>query len=213
MTFPTLRDLRAASLTAAALSLTVPARAESPSPPPESPYTLRPSVMAGLLQWVAFGGANVAAQLKVGRVVFEYSHGQALDLAYLSTATLKPQEREEGVGVRMPWTTGGGAGLQLTPSLHALVELKAHRFEITAKDRNQIARYTSFTAGVGVFYDVYLAGGFFIQPVVRWWPTVGSTYRASDSTFRRGDGSSYTLPRHEDAFIVNVNVGYTFSGI
>ena len=196
-------------LVAAVVSPTTPALADGPA----DPYTLRPSVMAGLLQWIAFGGGNLAGQVKVGRAVLEYSHGQALDFSRSGGFALSQRERDEGAKAGMRWTTGGGAGLQITPRLHVLIEVKAHRVELTARDRNQVAAYTAYTVGPGIFYDLYVAGGFFVQPNVRYWPTVASTYKRADATFVRADGTSYTLPRHDNPLFVNVNVGCTFAGL
>src|SRR5262245_59980293 len=127
-------------------------------------YTTRPSVMAGLGQWIVFGGGNLAAQLKIDHFVFEYSHGQGLDLNRFGGFALKAAERDAGVSVFVPWTTGGGAGYQITPELHALIEVKAHRFEVRGFDRNLRIAYTTFSVGPGVFYDIYLYRGLFVQP-------------------------------------------------
>src|SRR5258706_8506856 len=167
--------------------LTLPqiARAESSSPPFEIPmaaappsddYALRPSVMVGLSQWIFWGGGNIAGQVKLGRWVFEYSHGQALQFERIGGFAMTRDEREAGVSVSMPWTTGGGVGLQITPHLHALIELKAHRYEVRGYDPQQVAKYTSFSVGPGVFYDIYLYKGLFVQPNLRFWPTVASSY-------------------------------------
>jgi hypothetical protein len=188
------------------------ASAAPPEPAPaRGPYSTRGSVMAGLNQWLLFGGGNIAGQLKVGRwFVAELSHGQQLNLGRVSFA-LTEAERDAGVSVVMPWTTGGGVGLQITPNLHVLLELKAHRYEVRGFDRNQSTSYTSFTVGPGVFYDLYLYQGFFIQPSARWWPTVASTY--DEATFDTKAGGSYTHSRHDLTPFVNLNIGWTMTGI
>jgi len=184
---------------------------EAEAPPVHNPYTTRGSVMAGLNQWLLFGGGNIAGQLKVGRwLVLELSHGQRLDLGKVSFGRTKA-ERDAGVSVEMPWTTGGGAGIQITPNLHVLLELKAHRYEVRGFDRNEVTRYTSFTVGPGVFYDIYLYKGFFIQPSARWWPTVASTY--DKASFSREGGGTYTHERHDLTPFVNLNIGWTMTGI
>jgi hypothetical protein len=164
-------------------------------------------------QWLLFGGGNVAAQLKAGRFVVEYSHGHALRLDRIAALTLTNAERGADVGVEMIWTTGGGVGVQITPNLHLLVEAKAHRYEITsAADAGKLA-YTTFTVGPGVFYDIYLYKGLFVQPSLRWWPTVASTYD-DNGELRAKDGSTYRHERHDLLVpFANVNVGYTFTGI
>lgn len=181
--------------------------------PPSRGFTTRPSVMAGLGQWIVFGGGNVAVQLKVGRFAFEYSHGQALDYDRLGGFAKSSDERDAGVSLFCPWTTGGGMGFQITPSLHALVEVKAHRYELTGADSRETLRYTTFSIGPGVFYDLYLYKGLFVQPSIRFWPTVASTLAEGKSTVRRADGTPYQHESHSLGFFANVSLGWTFAGI
>jgi hypothetical protein len=178
--------------------------------PAADPYALRPSVMLGLMQWLAFGGGNIAAQLKFGRWVAEYSHGQALQFERVPALALTAEERAAGVAVGMPWTTGGGFGVQLTPELHVLLEAKVHRY-LVQDDFGHQQSYTSFTLGPGIFYDLYLYRGLFIQPNLRWWPTVASSY-AAHGDLLAADGSAYHHERHDLLPFLNVNIGWTFSG-
>jgi hypothetical protein len=177
---------------------------------PSDSYTLRPSVMLGLMQWAAFGGGNIAAQLKFGHWVAEYSHGQALQFERLGGLGLNADERSAGVSVGMPWTTGGGFGYQITPELHVLIELKLHRYRV-ADDAGHELGYTSVTVGPGIFYDLYLYKGLFVQPNLRWWPTVASSFD-SGRTLTADDGSAYRPDRHDLLPFVNVNLGWTFDG-
>jgi hypothetical protein len=172
------------------------------------PYRFRPSVMAGVTQWTLWGGGNVAAQAKVGRLVFEYSHGQGLHLDRVAALGLTGAERDAGTKVGMTWTTGGGVGFQITPNLHLMLEAKAHRYEARGALGTDVS-YTSFTVGPGVFYDLYLYKGLFVQPNLRWWPTVASTYD-DKGVLARADGSTYVHERHDLLPFVNVNVGWTF---
>ncbi len=173
-------------------------------------WTMRPSVMSGLGQWVIFGGGNLAAQLKVGRFVVEYSHGQALDYDRLGGFAKSSADRDADLSVFSPWTTGGGMGFQITPALHVLVEMKAHRYEV--KGRGDELRYTTFSIGPGIFYDLYLYKGLFVQPSLRFWPNVASTLD-DGSTLRRQDGTPARHEAHAIGFFMNVNVGWTFSGV
>jgi len=182
------------------------------SAPAPDPYAVRPSVMIGLGQWILWGGGNIATQVKVGRWAFEYSHGQALQFDRLSGFAMTHDEREAGVSVSAPWTTGGGFGFQITPHLHALIEVKAHRYEVRGYDPQQVARYTTFSVGPGVFYDIYLYKGLFLQPNMRFWPTVASSYDGA-ARFTRPDGSTYQHERHDLGFFMNVNLGWTFTGV
>lgn len=171
------------------------------------PYRTRPSVMMGLGQWIVFGGGNVAAQLKRGHFVFEYSHGQALDYSRVSFAQTAA-ENDAGVEVHSPWTTGGGFGYQITPKLHVLLEVKAHHYKVRDVVGGK-SEYTTFTVGPGIFYDFYLTDHLFVQPNLRWWPTVASTYDR-DIELMSADGSTYKHERHDLPPFMNVNLGWTF---
>lgn len=177
------------------------------APPRLDPYRTRPSVMLGLGQWIVFGGGNVAAQLKRGRFVFEYSHGQALDFSRISFSQTSA-ENDAGVEVTAPWTTGGGFGYQITPKLHVLLELKAHHYQVRDVAGGK-TEYTTFTAGPGIFYDFYLTRNLFLQPNLRWWPTIASTYDREASLMAE-DGGTYKHERHDLPPFVNMNLGWTF---
>lgn len=179
----------------------------APAAPRLEPYRTRPSVMLGLGQWIAFGGGNVAAQVKRGRLVFEYSHGQALDFSRVRYAQTSA-ENDAGVEVTSPWTTGGGFGYQITPKLHLLVELKAHHYKVRDVAGGAV-EYTTFTVGPGLFYDLYLTEHLFLQPNLRYWPTFASTYDG-DAALMAKDGSTYRHERHDFLPFVNVNLGWTF---
>lgn len=203
---------RAVSMSSSSAAGTAPSAAASAAPavlaaPRLDPYRTRPSVMLGLGQWIVFGGGNVAAQLKRGRFVFEYSHGQALDFSRVSFSQTSA-ENDAGVEVTAPWTTGGGFGYQITPKLHVLLELKAHHYQVRDVAGGK-TEYTTFTAGPGIFYDFYLTKNLFLQPNLRWWPTIASTYDR-EATLMAEDGGTYKHERHDLPPFVNMNLGWTF---
>jgi hypothetical protein len=170
------------------------------------------SAMLGLQQWLLMGGANVAVQYKTGRWAFEYSHGQALRLnRFPGRLALTSGERNAGLQIDVPWTTGGGVGLRLTRNLHALIEVKAHRFEISGPDRNQRLSYTTFSIGPGLFYDLHLWRGLFLQPAVRWWPNVADTLDEGQApAFTAADGTRYQPAARSFGFFVNASLGWNF---
>jgi hypothetical protein len=170
------------------------------------------SALLGLQQWLLMGGANVAVQYKTGRWVFEYSHGQALRLnRFPGRLALTGAERNAGVQIDVPWTTGGGVGLRLTRNLHALVEVKAHRYEVSGTDRNRRLSYTTFSVGPGLFYDLHLWRGLFLQPAVRWWPNVADTLEESKvPAFTASDGTRYVPGARSFGFFVNASLGWNF---
>jgi hypothetical protein len=53
-------------------------------------------------------------------------------------------------------------------------------------------RFGSSWEGLGVFYEIRIWRGLFIQPSLRWWPTVASTFK-NGSTLRSADGTSVTM--------------------
>lgn len=57
---------------------------------------------------------------------------------------------------------------------------------------------------------IYLYEGLFIQPNLRWWPTLASSH--DGGTLRAADGNAYRHERHELLPFVNVNLGWTFAG-
>jgi hypothetical protein len=185
----------------------------APASPPVASHTelkTQFSVMAGLTQWLLFRGGNLALELKVGRLVFEASHGQGLDLNQLPGLALTAAERGAGAHVLVPWTTGFGVGFRVTENFHLLVEAKAHHYEVTGRDRNSEVDYTTFSVGPGAFYSIYLYEGLFLEPTVRWWPNVASTLSGNHAVIRQSDGTTYDHAAHDFGLFANVSLGYTF---
>ena len=200
-------------------ALSAPALAEAPAKPDAaSPTSAEPrrgleqkfSVMAGLSQWLLFRGGNLALEYKTGRLAFELSHGQGLDLNQVGGFALSSAERDAGTRVRVPWTTGFGVGYRVTENLHLLVEFKAHHYEVRANEGANAVNYTTFSIGPGAFYSIYLTKRLFLQPNLRFWPNVASTLNDNRVMLERCDGSSYEHRAHDFGFFGNVNLGYSF---
>jgi hypothetical protein len=168
------------------------------------------SAMAGLAQWTVLRGGNIAVEYKVGRFAFEVSHGQGLDLNQLDGFFLTSVEREAGAQVRVPWTTGFGVGYRITENLHALIEFKAHHYEVSSRDPAATASYTTFSIGPGVFYSFYIYKGLFLEPNLRFWPNVASTLADNKVALREPDGTTYMHQAHDFGFFANMNLGYSF---
>ena len=197
------------------------ARAQPPDPDPDADQPLQLAragrgpdatrygfaVMLGLGQW-ALGGGNVAVQGRIGRLALEYSHGQGVHLSELSLL-MSSSEKAVGADVHEPWTTGFGIGLMVTENLRILLEAKANHYDVQGGDRNTEIDYTLFTVGPGVFYEIPIWRGLFLQPSLRWWPTVASTFK-DGSTLRRSDGTAVTMVRPEAEIFPNVNLGWEF---
>jgi hypothetical protein len=182
----------------------------TPRPPSPAGFRTTASAMLGLVQWTLLRGGNVAAEYKVGRLAFEISHGQGLDLNQSGGVALSPDERRAGAQVRVPWTTGFGVGYRIFENLHVLLEFKAHHFDVTGRDSAAAVSYTTFSVGPGVFYSVYLTKGLFLEPNVRFWPTVASTLPGNAAFLRQPDGTVYEHHAHDWGLFANVNLGYSF---
>jgi len=170
----------------------------------------RLSVMAGMTQWTIFRGGNLALEYMHGRLVLEVSHGQGLDLNQLPGLALTGDERAAGARIVVPWTTGFGVGYRITEHLHVLVEVKAHHYRVSARDRNDELDYTTFSVGPGVFYTFQLYRGVFLEPNLRWWPNVASTLDGDHGRLRQPDGTTYDHAAHDFGLFANVNLGWSF---
>ena len=166
------------------------------------------SVMAGLTQPMLLGGANIAVQYETNNWVFEYSHGVNLKL-HKFKQTMSSSDQDENLVINVPWTTGAGIGYRISDAFHVLIEVKAHKFEVSIPGGGT-ANYTGFSAGPSVFYTKYFGSNFFIQPNVRFWPTVGSSESGNKIQVKRADGSTYTHKIHDFSLFVNMNLGWTF---
>ena len=173
----------------------------------QSAFDTRTVVSAGLSQPLLFGGVNVAVSTTRGRLVADYSHGAGLDLNASDGAALTDAERDLGLDVDVPWTTGGGVGYRLTSRLDVRAEVKAHRFEVTAPDGEATA-YTTVSVGPSVYYSLPVWRGLRVEPSVRYWPTVAHTLDA-DAAQRLGTESTPHEAHSFEAF-VNVSVGWAF---
>lgn len=162
-------------------------------------------VMLGLGQW-ALGGGNAAVQWNHGHLALEYSHGQGVHLSQFEFLR-NQSERSAGADVHETWTTGLGVGVLAFDNLRVLLEVKANHYELEGGDRNSRLSYTTFTVGPGVFYDIHLWRGLFVQPSVRWWPTVHTTM-PDNATLSRADGTQVRITSHDSGVFPNVNVGW-----
>jgi hypothetical protein len=88
---------------------------------------------AGLLQPLFVQGFNAAMDVRVGRFVATYSHGEGLD--GVGRTALLPSELARGADLGLTWSNGGGLGVTLIDELYVLVDFKVHRYAFTAGPR------------------------------------------------------------------------------
>lgn len=194
------------------------ARAEAPPHGPTAPSSSIPShdfsrrahapetpqlaFHYGLIQPIFLRGFNAAVDLRMRRLVLSYSHGQGLDYSATPSLGLNDAEREAGLSLRSPWTTGGGIGLTLVDELYVMVDLKVHRYEASlAEDR---VRYTTLSVGAELGYRLFLWKGLYLQSMLRYWPNVWTSLEGAARL-----GSLRHAPKNL-GFFANVSLGWAF---
>ncbi len=70
-------------------------------------------------------------------------------------------------------------------------------------------RPTTFSVGPGVFYELRLWRGLFLQPSLRWWPNVASTL-PEGATLLGADQKRVKMESHSFGIFPNVSLGWNF---
>lgn len=163
---------------------------------------------AGLLQPVLLRGFNAAADVRIGRLVLSYSHGEGLDLTGVG-GVLPDEQRELGVRVREPWTTGFGVGATLVDELYVMADFKVHRIEVdTGLD---VRGYSTVTLGGEIGYRLFVWEGLYVSPVVRYWPNIWTSAPGGfELTTEAGTFQHDPLPQGFGGLFANVLVGWAF---
>lgn len=131
------------------------------------------SVHAGLLQPILFSGFNAALDLRWGPMLFSYSHGQGLDYSAKPELGLTAEERDAGLQLQSPWTTGGGVGVVFLDEAWFMLDVKRHRYHAQVNDAE--VDYSTTSIGAELGYRYFLWRGLFAQAVFRFWPNVSTT--------------------------------------
>jgi hypothetical protein len=166
------------------------------------PEQLQLAVLAGLLQPAVLHGFNAALDVRYRRFAFSYSHGAALDYSANPRLTLSSRDRRAGLQLHSPWTTGFGVGVTVIDQLYVLVDFKVHRYEAELAGQEQ--RYTTISLGAELGYRWFVYRGLFMNPTVRYWPTVWSSH----DSVRLG---AYEHEAKDLGLFANVSVGYAFN--
>lgn len=162
------------------------------------------SVHFGLLQPVLFRGFNAALDLRWGRFLASYSHGQGLDYSASPSLGLTAAEAAAGLRLMSPWTTGGGVGMVLLDELYVMVDLKRHRYEASLGDVR--AAYTTTSVGAELGWRFFAWRGLFVQPVLRFWPNVHTTLPGGQV-----DVGGVLHQSKDLGFFANVTLGWAFA--
>jgi hypothetical protein len=161
----------------------------------------------GLLQ-LALGGFNLAGEVRYRRLWFEYSHGMELTLNNLSSLSMTSTERQQGLHVYLPYTTGFGLGLTLLDELWLGVEFKDHKYQVNAPGGPTVS-YNTYSVGPVVGYKLFLLRGLFLNAYLRYWPTVASSLDGGKVTLQ-GTNGPVVHDAHDWGFFANLALGYAF---
>ena len=188
----------------------------------KKPLTNTANLMFGVGQ-ITMGGFNIEGNLFYERLAFDYSHG--INLSTPNEA-LTGADKEQGLAIHTPWTTGFGVGYRFNDWLNLRAEPKWHRFEVymeedLASKQNQINAYTTFTLGLGLYANFKpfknqhnFLKGIMIAPNVRWWPNVATSLE-NDSfdyynpkTDQIETHQARSIGMNNTPFFFNLSVGY-----
>jgi hypothetical protein len=172
---------------------------------PRSARRAQIGVNFGLSQLV-LGGFNFAGELRYERLWLEYSTGVALDLNKTANLALTKDERDAGLRINVPYTTGFGAGLTLLDELWIGVEFKTHRFEVTPPTGPRVT-YNTYSIGPVLGYKFFVWRGLHINLYARYWPNVASSLD-DDKVAVAGPNGPVAHDAHGFDFFANGAIGY-----
>jgi len=139
------------------------------------------------------------------RLIFTYSHGVALNF----TPYLRQSERDAGLRVVAPFSTGGGIGIVLIDEFYVLLDVKYHRFDLTLGPERP--SYETLTVGGEIGWRFFLWKGFYLSPVLRYWPNVWTSAPPGGVALNNGALVHRPLVQGTDGLFGNLLVGWAFS--
>lgn len=160
------------------------------------------NVHFGLSQPLLFNAFNVAADLRLGRLVLEYSHGVGLDY----NATPGVVERFFGndrIDLDSPWTTGAGVGYILLDDLYLMLEAKVHRYDVALDGER--ASFTTASLGPALAYRLFLWKGLNMTAYARYWPNIWTSTGGQDIAIAQESLAPVNL-----GLFGNLSVGWSF---
>lgn len=166
-------------------------------------------ILTGLTQPVFLKGGNIALNYTMqNRFVLETSWGFSLDYANLLTDS----EKSTYDSIKSPLTGGFGFGYMPYENLKILWEPKFTQFAIKTNSGEEFD-YTTYSAGIGIYYDIIISDIFVIQPAIKYWPRLSSTLNDNKRTFVDKNGITQNHDARapgNDGTIYNVSIGYAF---
>lgn len=166
------------------------------------------SILTGLHQPILLKGGNIAVNYITKKNIYlEASFGVGLNYTNL----LSTEDEVKYFSVKSPFSYGFGIGY-FWKGLSLAVEPKGTIFQITDHAGKE-ETYTTFSVGLGAYYNIFLWKGLFIQPSLKYWPKVGSTLDGDGVELQNINGGKYI---HEartpgnNGLIYGASLGWTF---
>lgn len=165
------------------------------------------NLVFGLSQPLVTKGGNVEINYLTEKLVFEYSHGFALNLSAGNGLGITNSERAQNLDIYVPYSTGGGIGYRFTKEFNLRLEIKQHQFNVAHPSGEQF-NYTTRDIGVGAYYFwlPFNNINLLIVPSLRYWPTVYTTLKNDEYTFTNGD----VHRTHSFGLFGNISIGWRF---
>ena len=170
-----------------------------------TPERVQLAVHFGLLQPVVLHGFNAAVDVRWKRLIFTYSHGVSLNF----TPYLRQSERDAGLRVVAPFSTGGGIGIVLIDELYVLLDVKYHRFDLSLGTEHP--SYETLTVGGEIGWRFFLWKGFYLSPVLRYWPNVWTSAPKGGVPLNNGALVHRPLVQGTDGLFGNLLIGWAFN--
>jgi len=117
-------------------------------------------------------------------------------------------ERDAGLHVRVPYTTGFGVGVTLIDELWLGVEFKTHRYEVSTPTGDE-KDYQTYSVGPVLGYKFFIWRGLHTNLYARYWPNVASTLDNNEVTLT-GPNGSIVHHAHAFDFFANASLGWAF---
>lgn len=171
------------------------------------------SIMAGISQPLALGGANLAVTYTTDKFYFEYSHGAFLKYHNSNGVAMTDEEKMQFETLNVPFSTGGGVGYRFSTNGQLFWELKLHKFEFGGANSPQL-EYKTFEMGPALSYRFFVnrRKSIFFEPVVRYWFTAAvlgnGDFEGKFVQVNKDDGSSFSHRAHEHGLFFNISFGF-----
>ena len=166
------------------------------------------AVLSGLHQPIVLKGGNFAFNYTTRKnLSLEASFGVGLRYDNI----LSDDELQKYASVQTPFSYGIGIGY-FYKGFSLNFEPKGTMFRVRDHEGQEI-QYTTWSLGAGLYYNVFLWKGLFLQPSIRYWHKVGSTLPGDEFVLRNAESVPFVHEARKpgsNGWIYGVSVGWYF---